>query len=367
MTIIQGTPEWLEAKQSKISASEIFTLVQYYCRAQLEEMGFNLLEEKSFRSVQELFLKVKFDAKLSDIDPMHSEFGNGMEPYVAYRLGKELPQLKIERTKDFVVNNEIHPLAACSPDGRLEITNGFELPDFDNTCVIDESWGEGKLELKTANFFAKFGSEQGSRLHYIFQLQDQLLVTGAKWGILAVLIPKEKQFDDPFFKGKVLGKFEESNISEWSENFDQFYDLKYYVYPLLISFQAMILKSLKCFQRDLDAYTAGDEKAFPRNSEDLAGLQREKAMWAQLWSEHYGEKQLNEDEELNKMFNERYQFQEAKMFAEQDLDKITNEIYQKVKANGFDKFTEIRGTDNRLLFIKNGQVRFYKINNKSKQ
>lgn len=374
--ILQGTQQWLDAKQSKISASEIFSLVLHYCRPELEQMGFNLLEEKSFRTVQELFLKVKFGAKLSEIDPVHAEFGNGMEPYVAYRLGQELNKgfglYNIERSKEFVINEDLHPLAACSPDGYIQQLVGATNPlrDFDNTCDITAEWGKGAMELKTANYFANFGSEKGSRLHYIFQLQMQMMVMELRWGVLAVLMPKEKQFDEPFFKGKVIGQlgFVMSDYSaNHLSNFDQFYDLKYYIYPRLIAFQAMILKSLKCFQRDLDAYEAGDQNAFPRNSEDLAGLQREKQMWAQLWSDHYGKKELSGDDELDKMLNERYKYQEAKMFAEQDLDNITNEIYQKVKAMGFDKFTEIIGTKNRMSWIKNGQVRFYKINNKTKE
>lgn len=363
MAIFQGSKEWLEAKQSKISASEIFSLVLHYCRSELEAMGFDLREEKSFRTVQELFMKVKFGAKLSTIDPIHSEFGQGMEPYVAYRLGQELPRLKIERSKEFVVNEELHPLAACSPDGYLDFGTAnqgcVELDDFDKTCKINWEWGKGAMELKTANFFANFGSDKGSRLHYIFQLQMQMMVMNLKWGCLAVLMPKEKQFDDPFFKGRML---ERALICD--DEIDQYYDLKYYIYPRLVAFQAMILKALKCFQRDLDAYSAGDENAFPRNSEDLAGLQREKAMWGQLWPEHYGTKELDESEELNQMLNERYKYQEAEMFAKQDLVKINNEIFQKVKAYGFDKFCEIRGLENRLMWDKNGTVRFYKINNK---
>lgn len=353
--ITQNTPEWLEAKQSKISASEIFSLVLHYCRPELEEMGFNLKEEKSFRTIQELFLKVKFNAKLSDIDSVYSEFGQGMEPYVAYRLKQELPQLIIERSKDFFINENLHPLAACSPDGFIELSNNIEqLPDFDNTCKIDKSWEKGALELKTANYFANFGSEKGSRLNYIFQLQFQIMVMELKWGCLAVLMPKEKEFDDPFFKGKVLIKSQIDN-----DEINQYYDLKYYIYPQLPAFQSMIIKALNAFQSDLENYDK-DQKCFPRNSEDLVGLQREKALWVQIWPNHFGIKELSEDDELNNMLNERYKCQEALMFAEQDKLKIENEISQYLKQDGLEKFTEIKGTQHRLLFIKNGQIRFYK-------
>lgn len=377
--ILQGSKAWLEAKQSKISASEIFSLVLHYCRPELEAMGFNLKEEKSFRTVQELFLKVKFGAKLSEIDPVHSEFGQGMEPYITYRLNNDLNHQKqigvsFVRSKDFIVNEKLHPLAACSPDG-IATLHQYQIRDFDDTCTIGPQHGKGALELKTANYFANFGSEKGSRLHYIFQLQFQMMVMGLKWGCLAVLMPKEKEFDEPFFKGKIIGqaelflKQEESGLDAGMPflAWKKYYDLKHYIYPELPAFQAMIMKSLNAFQADLDAYSAGDQNAFPRNSEDLAGLQREKAMWAQLWPEHYGVKELNEQEDLDKLLNERYQAQVEKMFAEQALEKLNNEIFQKIKANGFDKFTEIKGTENRLLFIKNGQIRFYRINNKKEE
>ncbi len=360
--IIQGSEEWKTARQSKIGASEIFSLVLHYCKKELEAMNFDLKEEKSFRSVQELFLKIKFGAELSAIDPIHSEFGNGMEPYVAYRLAKELSQVITKRSKEFVINEALHPLAACSPDGYVWTDFACEIDDFDKTCTIDESWGKGALELKTANFFANFGSEKGSRLNYIFQLQFQLMVMELKWGCLAVLMPNQKEYDDPFFKGRVLERAERANPGNFSvSGLEEFYDLKYYIYPELSAFQAMIIKALNCFQRDLDAYEAGDQSAFPRNSEDLAGLEREKQLWGQLWPEHYGINELSGDDELDKLFNERFHLQVAQMFAKQDLDKVTNEIFQKVKARGFDKFCQILGTENRMSFIKNGQVRFYKL------
>lgn len=427
--ILQGTSEWLEAKQSKISASEIFSLVLHYCRAELEVMNFNLREEKSFRTVQELFLKVKFDAKLSDIDHIHSEFGQGMEPYVAYRLQCEVDQFEVKRSKEFIVNENLHSLAACSPDGYGRFFDSdCEVEDFDKTCKINEKWGEGAIELKTANYFANFGSEKGARLSYIFQLQFQLMVMGLKWGCLAVLMPKEKEFDEGFFKGQILEKvrraievdeiaatMNHSGTKEYTfeSEVNQYYDLKHYIYPELPVFQAMIMKALNAFQADLDGYDT-DQSLFPRNSEDLVGLQREKRMWGQLWSEHYGILTLGGEEileelrimemkiimkvdrtkkptkisiaeiaqhlmrkklklskkqldllfvksELNRLFNDRYQAQIEKMFAEQAFEKITNEIYQKVKENGFDKYCELIGTENRMTWIKNGQVRFIKI------
>jgi len=364
--IIQGSPEWLEAKQSKVSASEIFSLVHHYCKKDLEAMGFDLAKERPFRTVQELFLKVKFGAKLSEIDPIHSEFGNGMEPYIAYRLGQELPQLSIERSKQYIENQAFHPLAACSPDGYVELGGDIGdcdyLDDFDKTCKINFEWDLGALELKTANYFANF-DVGGCRLQYLFQLQFQLMVMSLKWGILAVLMPKSKEYDDPFFKGKTLGKLELYNFDLQAVGVDglkEFYDLRHYIYPELKGFQALIMKALNCFQEALDKYDT-DQSVFPRNSEDLTGLQREKQLWGQLWADHYGKKQLAGEDELDKLFNERYQAQVEKMFAEQAFEVVNNQILQLVKQRGDDAFCEIKGTEHRMSYIKNGQVRFYRL------
>lgn len=367
-SIKQGTPEWLEAKQKTTGASEIFSLVYHYCAKELRDMGFDLNKERPFRTVQELFLKIKFGAKLSDIDPIHSEFGNGMEPYIAFRLSEDLPKLKVERSKEFVINEGLHPLAACSPDGYVRIEeynqdsddgytryDEFELDDFDKTCKINSSWGKGAMELKTSNYFANF-DKGGCRLAYIFQLQYQLAVMGLKWGCLAAIVPKEKQFDDPFFKGRILEKALICN-----DEIDQYYNLNHYIYPILPVFQQMIMKALNCFQLDLDGYDQGKLECFPRNCEDLNGLQREKQLWAQLWPEKFGTHELAGDDQLDQLLNERYKCQEALMFAEQDKLTTENKIQQLTKLGGFDKYCEVKGSEHRMSYTKNGQVRFYKL------
>jgi hypothetical protein len=361
--IIQGSEAWLEAKQSTIGASEIYTLIYHYCKDELQQLGIDIAKERPFRTIQEMFLKVKFGAKLSAIDPVYSEFGNGMELYVAYRLKQKLSQIKVERTQDFIVNENLHKLAACSPDGYVElVNNSYKLPDFDKTCEIDNSWGKGVLEFKTANYFENFKADEGAKLQYIFQHQFQMAVTGLKWGVIAVLMPKEEEFDEPFFKGKILRSVE---IEEWSlmqpehDRIAQFYDLKHYIYPKLPVFQALILKALAAFQFDLDTYET-DQSVFPRVSEDLIGLQREKQLWAQLQPEKYGSLALQEQDKLNQLLNERFQARTELMFAEQAKLKIENEINQEIYQQGLGKYTEIKGIEQRLIWDKKGSLRFYK-------
>lgn len=361
MKITQGTVEWFEAKQSTIGASEIFSLCAHYCKKELESFGLNLINEKSFRTIQELFLKVKFNAKLSAIDLVNSEFGNGMESYIIHRLKKEIAGIEIEKTKDFVINKDLHPLAACSPDGYINITNGIEMQDFDKTCVINNSYGKGALELKTTNYFGNFINDNGCNLSYIFQNQFQMMVLGLKWGCIAMLFPKEKEYDEPFFKGRILEKVETLFKKECysSETIDEFYNIKYYIYPELEAVQHLILKSLNLFQEALDKYDY-DESYFPRNSENLSGLQREKKMWSQLWPEHAGILTL-ENHKLNDLLDERFQGQQESLFAEQSKTKIECEILETIKSSNMEKYCEIRGTNHRILWDKNGIMRFYKI------
>ena len=124
MTIIQGTKEWLEAKKKTIGASEIFTLVHHYCSNELrdyaDQCGINLIKEKPFRTVQELFIKVFYEVETSNIDPDVARFGLKMEDYVASVVLNDIQSCNIDRPNDFVKNESLHSLASCPPDRDWE-------------------------------------------------------------------------------------------------------------------------------------------------------------------------------------------------------------------------------------------------------
>lgn len=352
--IKQGTEEWLEAKQSTIGGSEIYALIYHYCQKDLEKLGFDLNKERPFRTIQEIFLKVKFGAKLSKIDQVFADFGIGMENYVAQRLQSEMPKLQVETSDEFVVNKLIHPLASCSPDGYVSTVGDSVILDFDGKKEISHLWGKGALEIKTANYFAGFTAEQGTKLQYLFQHQFQMIVLGLSWGLIAVLVPKQKEYDEPFFKGYILAKAEAEKYFE----FDQYYDLVYYIHPALAAFQELILKALEAFQADLDAYDI-NPKVFPQNSEDLAGLQREKQLWAQLMPEHFGSKILEENSKIESLLLERAEAYKESLFATQAKDKIETEILQLIKSSKLDKFCEIKGKSQKIIWDKRGFLRYY--------
>lgn len=349
--IIQGSEEWKAVRQSKIGASEVFTLVHHYCKKDLEALGLDLPKELPFRTIQELFLKIKFGAQLTEIDPVFAQFGNGMEPYVAYRLSQELPQLEIERSKEFLLNEELHPLAACSPDGYVETIGEAILEDFDKKKEINSLWGRGALELKTANFFAGFSASQGAKLQYIFQNQFQQMVMGLKWGVIAVLMPKQSKFDELFFKGRMY----ELACSEEFEIVDEHYDLHHYVYPALPAFQAMIGKALALFQTDLDLYDL-DQSRFPRNSEDSAGLQREKKMWGEIWPEHFGTLKVEAGSDLDDLIGKRVIAAGDEFVAKTSKENYTNQLLQRTG-----KYVEVIGSTHKMKFAKDGSVRFSKV------
>lgn len=359
--IIQNTPEWLQAKKSKIGGSEIYSLVYHYCKPELEALGIDLIKDKPFKSVLELFIKIKHGEEINDIEEVHKVFGNVLEEYIAYRLRKELPESKIDRTKKFVLSPTFHILAACSPDGYIELpefseiehVEPFFLIDFDKTCKINHEWGIGMVELKTANFFSKF-QQGGSRLQYIFQDQYNMRCEGLKWGILTALTPKEEQIeiegvsfpsDDPFVKGWNGNCAREGNY----EFLDQFYDLQYYVYPTLPAFQTIIEKALNAFQTDLD------NNKYPNPSfGDKARLEREKKLLGKLWPDKFGE--IQADEEINDYINQRMTAHNEALKAETEKVEFDNKIILATK-----KYTKIIGTDYKATYDSRGSLRYSRV------
>ena len=350
--IIQHSPEWLEAKKSKIGGSEIFSLVHYYFPKELEELGVNLSKEQPFKTALELFIKIKFGVEDNDISEVNSEFGKLMEGPICDLLRKEreLELCDFKRTQDFIINDKLHTLAACSPDGYVELPFaevGEEipfLPDFDKTCKIIAAWGMGILEFKTTDYGFNFEAEKGCKWSYIMQLQHNLLVCGAKWGILAALSPREKQFDTDFFKGRVLG------IMQAGQNLplNQYYNLNYYVYPAMPRIQDLILKALNTFQTDLDSDN------YPRASTHPAKVQRERKVIAMAFPEHYG--QLEADKELDDLINQRMIANIEAKKAESEATELEIEIVKRAHS-----YLQVIGSNFKAAWDKRGGLRFYKL------
>jgi hypothetical protein len=339
--IKQHTPEWIEAKLSTIGGSEIYGLIYYYCKQDIQKLGINLLEEPPFSSALELFIKIKFNKRVDNFNVVNSEFGLGMEDYISTRLAIELDKCKINSKKDYIINQNIHPLVSCSPDGYIDLTG--EVKDYDGTCIINKGWGLGILEGKTAPFDFHFESKSGAKWKYIFQVQYNMMVTVLKWGVLALLVPKERDLDNDFTKGKVVTL---AKYNEWDE-IDELYDLYYYIYPAMPVIQSLIIKALNAFQADLD------NNNWPLPSSHLPTQQREKKALSLVYPDRYGI--LQADEEINGLINMRQQAQ----IEENKIASEKNEAHLKIlQKTG--KYCEIIGLEYRGKYDKNGVLKFYK-------
>lgn len=291
--ILQNSPQWLEIKQSRIGGSEIFSLANYYCSQELKDLKIDTAKEPPFRSALELFCKVKFSSQLSQIGSVNSEFGKGMEEYIANRVTEALADsVLVTRTDEFIVGDG---LMCCSPDGYIEIEKGSELEDFDSKNKISSADGVGILESKTTNYFEGFKTEEGMKWGYIFQLQYNMLVSKKKWGLGAVLIPKDKEYDDPFFKGKIIERLSTFDFV-FCKGVGECYDL--YLYPYLAKpvLQELCLLALKRFQEALN------NNRFPAFSNNLALVLRERKLLADIYPERFGELDVSENPDIDSFF-----------------------------------------------------------------
>lgn len=172
------------------------------------------------------------------------------------------------------------------------------------------------------------------------------MATDLKWGMLSLLTPKEKEYDNDFFKGQVKEKAINRNFNEISE----YYNLYTYFYPALESMQNLILKALKSFQKDLDNdnYTG-----MLCEEEDLPMLVKDRQALGLAFPNHYG--RMIPTGEINDLINERMTacIEEKKIVAERK--NLENKLILLTK-----KYNEVVGEEYKMKWTTNGQIRFYK-------
>ena len=95
-------------------------------------------------------LEKKFDVKPDPISQVCSEFGLGMEDYIINRINQENNNFVATGSKDFIINSDIHELAACSPDGFVEAKEDFIDYDklTDDLITIDKQLKAVNQEIK---------------------------------------------------------------------------------------------------------------------------------------------------------------------------------------------------------------------------
>lgn len=346
MIIKQHTQAWLDAKQSCVGASEIYSLVHHYFKHELINLGIDVENDKPFRTIQEVYLKVKFNITPEPIDPIYSEFGLAMEDYLIHRVNKT-NDFVARKSDDFYQND----IMAVSPDGLL--TANGRLYDFDGLNVISHELGEGALELKTCYHYDIFKIKNGSKFQYITQLVYQMMVMDKQWGCLFMMVPNHEDMDLPFYKGKMVA---------WKDDFSKLEQQDYsyfsFIYTRLPVLEDLILRAIHRFQDDLFNFNV------PRESDSLPGLMREKKMWMKINPEKYGALFLTErsrDIELKELINKRIVLNIDASEASKNLKLVENKILETIKKNDLDHHSEIIGDTHRILFTSNDQMRFYKV------
>ena len=370
MTIKQGTPEWLEEKKKYIGASEIYGLAHHYCQSELMAIGVDIFKEKPFTTAAELFLKIKYDFNLERTDSEASRvtlaFGSAMEDYVFKRLRGELNanhdhnQIELSQKHDFITNPDFHKYAACSPDGYINLVGDRELPVKGlSNYQITKEFGEGVVELKTMRSKELQGlldENVGAPAKYMLQNQYQMMVTGKKWGVISILLPREYQVnvngglfssDGEFFKGIALSAM---NHDEF-EYLYSIYDLVTFAHPVYEQYQNIINKSLKLFCEDLK------NNKVPIVYDNYAATARVRKMMKQIKPEGFDILELKETDELDQLINNR---QEAKVLISKNSeakDEIDTKIMQLTKK----QYSKIIGTQYKVSYSVNGTMNFSKI------
>jgi len=366
--IKQHSPEWYEAKQSLIGGSQIYSLAHYYCKKELEQIGVDTIKEVPFKTALEIYLEHKFNIKPEPIPQVNSEFGLGIESYIISRINQENQNLVSTGSKDFIVNKDLHPLACCSPDGKVglsgsslldvEISAGDDtakysvvdcsVRDYDDKVTINVNDGLGMLEVKTTQFTFNYEAKAGAKWQYLFQINYNALICGNHWALLACLTPKEKEFDTDFFKGKILGCLQTIagiTAKPCLESIDKYYNLYTYIYKANKTIQNICELALKRFQEALDkddmplASIWNEEK-----------LMREKKMLAQMFPEKFGK--IQADKELNDLLNERGILNNESKKIKTEFEAVNCEIIKRMKHN-----IEAEGFHYKAKFDKKGSLR----------
>ena len=316
MTIKQHTEEWLNAKRTRVGASEIAGLVHYYCKDELKALN---IEFEPYTTALQIFAKVKFGVELPFPKSL-SKWGLGMEGFIASKFQNEQTQISCTKTDGFIIKDE---LSACSPDGYVKINGDLQVPDFDKQVMIDSSWGEGVFEMKTTSYLMKDDFIDGFKWHYIFQVMYQMFVCNANWGVGAVLIPNEFWEEEEFQRGNILGKVESGKL----DGIDDLFHLRYFVYAKKPKLIELIEIALDKFKAHLDSNTLPN--VYKGTKQTL--LYNEKRVLGMINQSRFGE--IGASEEMNYLLCQMEITQAEKKKLEIEELALRNEIIQKMGDN----------------------------------
>ncbi len=370
--IQQHTPEWLEAKKSRVGASEIAGIVHHYCQKELADLGISF---EPYNTALQTYCKIKFGVELPFPEVL-SKWGLGMEPYILQRLKSLLvtktteelvenkdPELSYKylrrhysilttQTKDFVIKDDF---VACSPDGYLEISKGESIRDFDDQVTINESWGRGILEMKTTSFSQRAEFKDGFKWPYIFQMQYQMMACDCNWGIGAVLIPVEPWENEDFKKGYILAKLEGEEVSleghNYGKRFHELFELQYFIYAKKPALVDLINLALMRFRNHLENNILPNPYKGPKQTI----IANEKQILAMIHPQRFGEIAANEEQEA--LLNDMMFLQAEKKKIETEESGLKNQIMHLMQDN-----IAITSSSYQAKFDSRNALRFKKIN-----
>ena len=347
--IIQHTEEWFDAKLKSIGGSEIGSLVQYYCAEEVQKYFPTLAEESFFSTPFEIFVKIKHGVRV-DNDERSSderntlEYGTKMEKYAVFRANQESRGVaKYEGTDSFWENKEINKYATCSPDGFVELFG--EKQSFGTDEKINSTYGKGLLEIKTSQYGVNFENELS--FQYILQLQWNMLITGCKWGSLFALLPKNKEGDELYNKGRKvalagINQFEilnsELNAKEWC-------------YTENKALQQLCILAIKRFEVALNG------REYPILSSNATKNKRERVLLRHLKPSVYGEREAIDGE--NELINQRMKLDKEIKEMEKHKLEIDNKLLislqenEKIVADDYTVSRKINQKSISLLFREN--------------
>lgn len=192
----QGTLDWEKARLTRVGGSEVFDIVRYYATVEeLQNCGINAEKfkgEKPYTTAWSLYHKILNDGfyQRNDLAPELAEYGHAVEPY-------GLTILQSGR-KNKLKSGEVY--ASDKLIASLDISGVSEEID-----VKPFNYGSGFVPLGK-----KFVCEQktmmpnvvkkGLPFKYIVQAQYQILMTGADFYILQIMV---LQNDTVFERGKI--------------------------------------------------------------------------------------------------------------------------------------------------------------------
>ncbi|MCL2223613.1 MAG: hypothetical protein FWB96_01450 [Defluviitaleaceae bacterium] len=194
----QGTLSWEKARDTRIGSSEIFDIVRYYATDdELQNCGINaeaFREESPFTTAWALYHKMKQDGlfQREELPPELSDYGHAVEPYGATVLKNGRTQ-SLKRGEVFA---EERLIASLDVSG---ISEECDMRPFD--------YGGGDV-VPGMRFVCEQKSimparlKKGLPLKYIIQAQYQVMMSGADFFILQVMVLEN---DTTYERGLVAG------------------------------------------------------------------------------------------------------------------------------------------------------------------